>query len=192
MDSSNMNWENITWSPTIGDPTLTGWIIVFAYFMTAAAALTLFLSQKLTESDRIYWLILSILLTFLGINKQLDLQTLFTQVGKEFVTSIGLYSYRLLIQLPIAIIFISVMILFGNKIARIPSSNPMIRAISTGGTILLLIFIAIRTLSMHHIDHLLSISLYNFALNQFLEFTAILFIFLGALLFYSSQKKHRN
>ena len=51
------------------------------------------------------WFGLSILLLVLGINKQLDLQTLLTALGREIAQENGLYESRREIQLIFVILF---------------------------------------------------------------------------------------
>ena len=77
------------WRPGIGDPTFLGWVTVAAYF---AAALACGRAWRLDRRARLagdrsssptFWLILSLLLAFLGINKQLDLQSLLTHLALD-------------------------------------------------------------------------------------------------------------
>src|SRR5215213_2059448 len=82
------------WRLGIGDPTVIGWFTVLAYF---AAALLCWRAAKKglhTAKVRWFWTALAALLIFLGINKQLDLQTAFTFMAKDFAKATGWYENR--------------------------------------------------------------------------------------------------
>jgi hypothetical protein len=77
------------WSPGIGDPTFVGWLTVALYAVVATmcwrAARECRKQQPkktvLPLETRLWWF-LSICLWVLCINKQLDLQTAFTAIGR--------------------------------------------------------------------------------------------------------------
>lgn len=76
------------WSFEAGDPTMTAWLTVGAYFLTAALCFSAYRCCQLTSNidarckdltvSRWIWLGLFLFFLFLGVNKQLDLQTLFS------------------------------------------------------------------------------------------------------------------
>jgi len=76
-------FDKIGWFPGIGDPSLMGWFTVFAYFFTAyksRGAARVLRSSLLGSRETVLWFGLALLLMFLGINKQLDLQSFFGSV----------------------------------------------------------------------------------------------------------------
>lgn len=82
----------------IGDPTLWGWLTVLAYVATAVLCLVcavrapaIFGSQNL-RLHQLIWGGLAAGLIFLGINKQLDLQTWFTTAVKYVAYEQGWYA----------------------------------------------------------------------------------------------------
>ena len=77
------------WAPGIGDPTVVGWVTVVVYAAVAFLCLSARNNVAMHEGRRVrtLWLGLGILLVILGINKQLDLQSLFTQVGLGSITT---------------------------------------------------------------------------------------------------------
>lgn len=87
----------VQWQPHIGDPTLLGWLTVFAYFLAAVAcAVCAWQADEIFEDDHIWkhrliWGLLAVGLLFLGINKQLDLQSWFTSTVKTYAWQYGLY-----------------------------------------------------------------------------------------------------
>ena len=90
--------QQIHWRPVPGDPSLAGWITFIAYFVAAAAALYVY-KHKSDCNSRRFWFWLTLLLLFLGINKQLDLQTLLTDVGRVISRDEGWYTERRTVQL---------------------------------------------------------------------------------------------
>ena len=76
------------WKPGIGDPTVMGWVTVVGYFVAAVLLLykrRLALSLFPSHWKQHRWLLLgfALLMIALGLNKQLDLQTFMTNVGRE-------------------------------------------------------------------------------------------------------------
>src|SRR5512145_1767020 len=83
------------WHPTIGDPTFMGWFTVAAYF--AGAFCAYFTAYKIRTPDRqafLFWCACGVFLTALGINKQLDLQSLFTEMGRQVAKAQGWIEQR--------------------------------------------------------------------------------------------------
>jgi hypothetical protein len=97
------------WSPGISDPTWAGWATVAAYALAACLALLASRCCR-SEAHRLerthpheaqnerllagFWLLACLTLTALGINKQLDLQSLFTQVLRDAAREQGWYDDR--------------------------------------------------------------------------------------------------
>jgi hypothetical protein len=96
------------WHPDIGDPTLGGWITVIAYFGTALLAYRAlrfhsrnFGSKSASTNAQAlvgFWLLITGALVLLGINKQLDLQSWFTEVGRDLARAQGWYEGRRSVQ----------------------------------------------------------------------------------------------
>jgi hypothetical protein len=108
----------VDWSPGIGDPSVMGWITVALYFVCAYKCYSVYsLSKKpllkREGRERLLWLCLLISLIALGINKQLDLQSLFTEIGREISKQQGWYRTRRVVQEG----FIQAVIVFGGLLA---------------------------------------------------------------------------
>jgi len=98
------------WAPGIADPTPLGWIPVGAYCVAAWLCARAALRSR--GGDRrltIAWRCFAGLMIALGINKQLDLQTLLTIVGRRWAMHGGWYERRRRVQLR----FIEGMVLSG-------------------------------------------------------------------------------
>ncbi len=88
---------NRRWSPAIGDPTVMGWVTVFAYVL-AAILCVLVLSRSRASGNFVFWLILSGLLALQAINKQLDIQSAATAFGRCVAQAQGWYEDRRAVQ----------------------------------------------------------------------------------------------
>jgi len=100
------------WYQRMGDPTVVGWTITIAYFLVTLLCWRAGLKEKTINVNiqrrperHVLWFGLSILLLVLGINKQIDLQTLLTALGREIAQANGLYESRHEIQLIFVILF---------------------------------------------------------------------------------------
>jgi hypothetical protein len=188
------------WQPSIGDPTLMGWLTVAAYasgallaFQSAQraareAALGSHSSTKAAQTKTIarFWRALALLLLVLGINKQLDLQTLFTQLARDLALAQGWYEERRRYQV-LFIAVVSVLGLLGTlglafalrKVAR----RIWLALLGIG---FLVSFVLIRAASFHHVDLLLRAG--PVRLNWVFELTGIGLIALAARRAQSSER----
>ena len=91
--------RDLNWQPEIGDPTLLGWITVVAYFVSAilcgmavrSARARSDDSRASTKFEAGFWTASMVIVASLGINKQLDIQTLFTETARELALVGGWY-----------------------------------------------------------------------------------------------------
>jgi len=61
-----------------------GWFTVGSYFACAILSFILtFTNQHADRRSFLFWSMIGLLMVILGINKQLDLQSLFTEVGRQ-------------------------------------------------------------------------------------------------------------
>src|SRR5262245_63104416 len=81
------------WRPGIGDPTPLGWLTVAAYAVAAALCARAALREG-RSGPRGFWWGLAAALALLGVNKQLDLQTLLMQVSRDLARAQGWYDRR--------------------------------------------------------------------------------------------------
>ncbi len=174
------------WKPGIGDPTVVGWLTVFAYFLTAFCC---FKCGHKNKKDAWIWWGLTFILVILGVNKQLDLQSWFTMIGKRIAIEQGWYEQRRLVQKDFIIGLIALscagfMFLMqgiGRKVKRF--------ILPLFGLIFLMLFIIIRATSFHHVDQLLGWQVAGFRLNWFLELGGISCLLVAAIKEILKQKK---
>ena len=167
----------INWRPGIGDPTFAGWLTTVCYF-AAAVLCGLAASRVRSATDgrggsAAFWVILTILLAALGINKQLDLQSLFTELARALARQQGWYEQRQSAQK----IFIALVGLCGalalTFFAILIRRSLETQGLALLGVILLACFVLIRASSFHHVDSLLGLRLAGLKLNWIIELTGI-------------------
>ena len=170
------------WEPGIGDPTFIGWFTVVAYFLAAVLCSVNALRARRSDARAyLFWAAFAVFMVVLAINKQLDLQSLFTAVLKQFAKSTGWYEDRRIFQG----LFIAVIAFFGLAFAALAwiwttRTLPRHRLALLGG-IFLVSFIVIRAASFHHVDQILGKELAFFRINHVLELGGIAGVALGAL-----------
>lgn len=171
------------WEPGIGDPTIGGWLTVAAY---AVAAWTCWRAGQ-TQRGRAapaparYWLLLAVAMAVLGLNKQLDLQSALTQIGRDMARADGWYEHRHEVQ----VAFIAVVAVAGIAgaawLGRLSWPLSRGRALALGGIGFLLVFVVARASSFHHVDIWLRDTAFGLRWNWILELSGIALVAFGAL-----------
>jgi hypothetical protein len=172
--------EGGRWRPGIGDPTVLGWVTVAAYFAVAAACGLAAWRDPMTDGTRRlrarpsrFWLALAGLLVGLGINKQLDLQSLVTQIGRDVIRSRGLYSERRELQLAfIVAVAITCAAALGAFFWAARRTLKR-RWPAIAGILFILGFVLIRAASFHNVDVFLAARLGGMKWNWILELGGI-------------------
>lgn len=188
--SSGHGWIG-DWSPGIGDPTFVGWLTVVAYFAAALACWSVLRdlrgarvtgkeTAKVLRKERGFWLALTLALLFLCINKQLDLQTAFTECMRALAHQQGWYEARFGYQVAF-IAGMAVCLPLGVWLCfRIAGDLPAPVKTAGVGLVVIACFVLIRAASFHHIDRLLGQTVLLLRLNWLLELGGIAVVLLGA------------
>jgi hypothetical protein len=172
--------DNGEWAPGIGDPTVMGWFTVFAYAGVAVLCGWNARRARGFPAERRVWIVLTLVLVALAINKQLDLQSWFTVVGRNMAKQEGWYARRQ----PVQVLFIVSLVVASAGLLLL-----LRHALGTAwrryatvawGLALLLTFILIRAATIHHIDLLLRVRFGVLTMNNVLELGAIALVALGA------------
>ena len=176
------------WSPGIGDPTFVGWLTVVLYFVTAWSCLRS--ARRLSgpmaglgeaRRERAFWSVLALLFLALGINKQLDLQSLLTEVGRMLARDEGWYESRGQVQL----VFILAVGALG--VAAAAAGIYAVRRatlgarIAAGGAALVMAFVVIRAASFHHVDRFIDSRWVGLRANWVVELGGIAIVLGGAI-----------
>jgi hypothetical protein len=180
-----MSVENGHWVPGIGDPSVMGWVTVIVYFIVAIICLKAAVSEK---PEKLFWLFLTFTLIALGINKQLDLQSLLIQFGRGIAIEQGWYKDRRLIQ----VVFIILLGLLG-----ISALTVLIKTyhhacftvkIALTGCAILFSFILIRASSFNHLDIFINMKLASAIINGLLELGGLIVIGTGGYRYITRNK----
>lgn len=159
------------WTPGIGDPTVYGWVTVAAY---AVATLYCWLaSTHAAPGERRVWLFMALIMAFLCINKQLDLQTLFTDAGRFEAKAHGWYDARRKYQFEFIVLLTSASVVAVTMLLiRTSRATQALRGAIVGLAVLLL-FVLIRASSFHKVDWFLNLHLSGVRANHVLELGGI-------------------
>jgi len=159
------------WQPGIGDPTIYGWLTVAAYAL--GALLSWRAAQQGAARERRFWLVLAAIMAFLCINKQLDLQTLLTDIARHFAKRDGWYDQRARVQLAFifalgaATALITLSLLVWMRRSRWPVWGASV------GLALLLFFVFVRATSFDKMDWLIGQHLAGVKANHAMELGGI-------------------
>lgn len=180
--------ENGRWHAGIGDSSIFGWITVAVYLLAVARCVVKAIHSKKFGGYYQFWLYLGVFLLFLGVNKQLDLQSWLTETLRDHAHTHGWYQFRE----PLQLAFISVLGL-GMLIVLIAFRVFLANTwrnykITWLGIVLLCTFILMRAASFHHFDIFINQPVLGLKINVILEIGAILLIILGTFL----NKKSSN
>ena len=169
------------WSVGIGDPTFLGWFICISYFVAFWICWNKALQAKRINDNYPFWLGLTIFLLFLGINKQLDLQSLFIQTIRNLSIQHGWYEQRKLVQIAFVVLtsfgvlvsLISLRIFFEDSWRNYK--------VAWFGIILLCTFILLRMALLDGVNVFLHQgNIVTIAIDTILEMGGIVIIIVGA------------
>jgi hypothetical protein len=169
------------WSPGIGDPSLIGWLTVVAYF---ACGWMCFRARRSAASEprrvQLAWLILAVGTALLGLNKQLDLQSLLTQFAKDMAKEGDWYEDRRVVQ-----VWFIRGILLGGGAALLTGAWAMrdhakAFLLPGIGAVFIVAFVMIRAASFHEVDHFLRSGPGGIRMNWVLELGGIWLMAWGA------------
>lgn len=178
----------INWTPGIGDPTIVGWFTVLAYFfaflfsVACAKRMRFDISDNdLTAQRRLWWFI-ALALLMLGINKQLDLQTFLTEVGRMMARREGWYEQRRKIQE----VFIAG-IAFGGLFVLLWAWRTLRNVwrdswLTIAGMFFLIGFVIVRAASFHHMDAVLGWHIAGIRISWIPELAGIFCILISSMI----------
>lgn len=187
------------WRPGIGDPTIMGWLTVAAYFIVAVLCLrayktarppTIFDSGAITR----IWLGLGLLFIALGTNKQLDLQSLLTQMARAIVREAGWYEHRRQLQAA----FIIALVLGGSMaiiwLFWLTRHALKTYGLALAGAVFTITFVIVRAASFHRVDEMLGWTMLGVEMNWALELSGIACVGAGAALTirHAAAERRRN
>lgn len=171
------------WAPGIGDPTFMGWFTVFAYFAACWACVRAYRRSRTNGAGptlSLAWWGLAIAMGVLGVNKQLDLQSLVTVIGRQLAMDQGWYENRHAVQVQFIQAITAVggmMMLAGAWMFRRYMRELWLAGL---GAVFIVVFVVIRASSFHDVDIFLSSELGGARLNWVFELGGIACVGFGA------------
>jgi len=171
-----------SWRPEIGDPTFMGWFTAASYLFCAIVAFIV--ASALNREDgqgHLLWILIALIMIFLGINKQLDLQSLFTEIGRQVAKKQGWMERRRIVQFWFIVVF-GVMAIGGFILFTVVMRNVFQRfMLAFIGLFFLMSFIVIRAASFHHFDQILWYRVFGAKMNWIMELTGIYAIMIAGI-----------
>ncbi len=185
--------QQFHWRPEIGDPTPMGWLTTIAYALAAYASLSAARragrAPGLPVGSQAVWLLVMVLMVFLSLNKQLDLQSLLTEAGRILSFKLGFYEQRREFQKWFMIGLLAVSSLGSLSTLIFFRGFWKQHLILVSGLFLVIAYVVLRAASFQHIDHLLGRHLENPRTGGLLETGGIALVLLAALIDWRNPSK---
>ncbi|WP_431297618.1 isopropylmalate isomerase [Tabrizicola sp. BL-A-41-H6] len=173
------------WSPGLGDPNVMGWltVVVFAAaaIVTARRAIRGPFAEETRSRERAFWWFSSVVLACLAVNKQLDLQTLLTEVGRCVAHAQGWYEDRQIVQRRfIAGVMVGGVVFMGwlGFLLRRTVQQTGLAVLGLG---FVCIFVAVRAAGFHHVDTLIGTAVAGLHMNWLLELPGPILVMVAGL-----------
>jgi len=124
-------------------------------------------------SERRVWFVLSLLFLCLGLNKQLDLQSALTEIGRVLASHQHWYRQRQTVQVTfiigVAAAGISALLILLFWVRR----SPLATLLAVAGTAMVIAYVLVRAASFHHIDRFIGQTVLGFRWNWIIEMSGI-------------------
>ena len=137
--------------------------------------------DSLRSRERRAWQSISVLFLALGINKQLDLQTAFTEAGRVLAQYQGWYQQRQLVQLAFIALVAVTCVVSAFTLLIWARQAPISTWLALTGTTLVLGYVLIRAASFHHVDRFIGQRVLGFRWNWILAMGGIGLVILASL-----------
>ena len=178
--SPESEMTRFNWSPGIGDPTVAGWLTVILYVVTSVSCWILARDFGSVGIERGAWRSISVLFLFLGINKQLDLQTALTEAGRYLAHYQGWYEQRQLVQLAFVALIAVMCLISAITLLIWVRDAPISTWLALIGTTLVIGYVLVRAASFHHVDRFIGRTILGFRWNWILEMGGIALVLLAS------------
>ena len=138
--------------------------------------------RRLTDDtrERRVWLLLSVLLLALAINKQLDLQSALTEIGRILARRQHWYAQRQKVQIIVVGILVTAAIVVLLTLLVWARRLPGPTLLALVGIALVIGYVLIRAASFHHIDRFIGLTLLGFRWNWIIEMGGIAVVILAS------------
>ncbi|MDQ0559928.1 cytochrome bd-type quinol oxidase subunit 2 [Rhizobium mesoamericanum] len=177
------NYE-FRWHPGIGDPTIAGWVTIALYLLTGISCwmtMGCVRQQNLDDkSDARIWRFISLFFFILGMNKQLDLQSGMTELGRMVAYSEGWYERRQAVQVYFVIGVAAACVATIPAFIYCIRKSPVQMWIASVGSTFVLGYVLIRAASFHNLDSFFRSRFFGLKWYWILEMAGILIVLLAS------------
>jgi hypothetical protein len=184
------------WSPQIGDPSVMGWVTVAVYVLAGSVALATYARAPFPRAsygrERVFWLLLGLILLALAVNKQLDLQSWLTAFGRCVSKEQGWYQDRRSVQAMVVLGLIAAMLALALALWRMMRGTLTRSGVALLGLVFVLGFVAVRAVGFHHVDALINLRVSNLRLNWLFELTGPTLVILNGLWLLLRRRRRRT
>lgn len=177
-----------------GDPRAGGWLIFFSYFAVAVLCTRAFQASLIGSrlagdypnperrtKDRkaayrasfLFWGIVIALFVFLGINKQIDLQTWLTEVGRRIAIAQGWYEQRATVQTIFVLTIAVTGVVTLAVLLKLTRDLLPRHVLAFAGLALLAVFLIVRAASFHALGPAMDYQFVGMRLSWYLEISGI-------------------
>ncbi|HEY7774309.1 MAG TPA: hypothetical protein VIC26_14090 [Marinagarivorans sp.] len=180
-----MDWSQLNWRAQIGDPHFMGWATVLAYAYCAWGSFRLYRNAARYFSNtqgiqfnrqRSFWGLMTIAMVLLAINKQLDLQTLLTEVGRLTSKEYDWYHNRREVQKAFIVSIAAGSLFIAMAVAYYYRQILAINKLALAGAAFVIAFVVIRAASFHRVDQLIGVDIAGLKINWILEWLGLTLI----------------
>ena len=169
--------SSLNWTPGIGDPTFGGWLTVGLYL---AATLSIWVTVKtlggvntVALRERRAWIGIGVLFALLGINKQVDLQSALTELGRLLARQQGWYDQRHIVQLGFIAVVTAICAVLGVTFLFYLRRSSIQLWTALLGTAFVTGYVLLRAASFHNIDRFIGDAVLGVRWNWILEMGGI-------------------
>lgn len=171
------------WSPRIGDPTAMGWATVVLYAVAAVVcAIAAVKARRQTGRERAFWWIAALILAFLSVNKQLDLQSFMTAIGRCVAQLQGWYAERRAVQREFVLALMAVTAVAMVAAVLLLRGTLRRTGLAALGLVFVCGFVLVRAVGFHHMDAFLKVRVMDLRWNWVLEMSGPILVIVGGLL----------
>lgn len=170
----------VEWKPGIGDPTVWGWVTVMAYIAAAVFALKAAnvakMAGRVWKTESAFWFGVTLTMVVLGINKQLDFQSLLTELARGWAREAGWYEDRRMVQSAAIVFMVATAIGTAAGLCLLLRRAAVEVKLAAIALCFILAFVVIRAASFHGIDALIGSDFGGVSWNAILELPGILLV----------------
>jgi hypothetical protein len=163
----------------IRDLSIVGWLIALLYFLAAIRCWIIARRLRWAAHDidgtkeLRCWRSITASCFVLGLSKQLDIPTVLTNSGRLIARLQGWYDQRRSAQLALVAVLALVSLIALILLVRWARNAPVSTWLAVAASVMLVGYFAIRAVSFHSVDRLISMRILGVSLNSILEIAGI-------------------